>query len=113
MSGTGELAARVDAAIREVPGVGELYFAAPLPARLWRVAVERSEAYTSIAERDGAYDVTASIGVERARADTVAGAVAARVREVLEQPEATVTVRVSRLSAARPARNGLSAAEPE
>lgn len=103
MSDTGDMAVRVDAAIREVPGVSELYFAAPLPARLWRVAVERSEAYTSVAERDGVYDVTASIGVEQARADAVAGAVAARVREVLDQPEATVTVRVSRLSAAPPA----------
>lgn len=102
MSGTSELALRVDAAIGEVPGVAELYFAAPLPARLWRVAVERTEAYSAVTERDGAYEIIASIGVEHARADAVATAVAARVRDVLGQPEATVTVRVSRLSPARP-----------
>lgn len=97
-----ELASRIDAAIREVPGVAELYFAAPLPARLWRVAIERSETFAALTEQDGGYEVTASIGVEHARADAVARAVAARIREELGAPDAVVTVRVSRLSAAEP-----------
>lgn len=97
---TAELAARIDAAVREVPGVSELYFAAPLPARLWRVAVDRAETFSTVSAGDEGYEATVSIGVAHDRADAVAHLVAARVRDVLGDPAARVTVRVSRISPA-------------
>lgn len=104
MSGTdaptaGDLAARVDEAVRTIAGVSELYFAVPLAARVWRVAVSPEQpTYASVVARDGTWDVTVSIGVSQDRADAVARLVAARVREVLGDSAAAVTVRVSRLS---------------
>lgn len=97
MSAPIERAAEIDAAVRGVPGVADLYFASPLPARVWRVAVSGAESYSSVAERDGVTEVAVSIGVAHGRADVVAGAVAERVRELLDDPAARVTVRVSRL----------------
>lgn len=93
-----EWAAVIDDAVRTVPGVEEMYFAAPLPARLWRVATAQDGAYATVSGQAGDRDVVVSIGLARERADDVARRVAERVRDVLGEPEARVTVRVSRIS---------------
>jgi hypothetical protein len=94
-----EWAALIDDAVRGVPGVDQMYFAAPLPARLWRVATAQEGAYATVSGRDGDRDVVVSIGLAHERADDVARRVADRVRDVLADPTARVTVRVSRLAA--------------
>lgn len=93
-----ELAVLVDDAARSVPGVTELYYAAALPARLWTTAVSRNDTFSAVSHREGLLDVTVSIGVSQGRADAIAGAVASRLREVVGEPTARVTVRVSRVT---------------
>ncbi|WP_292831245.1 hypothetical protein [Microbacterium sp.] len=93
-----ELIAQVDAAVREVSGVAELYHAAALPARLWTATVERREVYSDVLRRNGVLEAVVSIGVSHGRAADVARTVAARVRAVLDEPDARVTVRVSRIT---------------
>jgi len=89
----------VDAAARAVPGVAELFYAAPLPSRLWRATVDRDGAYSVVVRREDAVEVTISIAVALGRADDVAREVADRVRAAIGDPAAHVVVRVSRLTA--------------
>lgn len=93
-----DLLARVDAAVRAIPGVTDLYYASALPARLWKTTVSRGETYSSVSRRGGVLEATVSIGVAHVRADDVARAVAERVRAELGEPGARVTVRVSRIT---------------
>jgi len=88
----------VDAAARAVPGVAELFYAAPLPSRLWRTTIDRDGAHSVVARRDDAVQVTVSIGVQHGRADDVAREVADRVRAAIGDPAAHIVVRVSRLA---------------
>lgn len=92
-----ELSLRVDAAARAVVGVAELYYASTLPTRLWRGVSRADESFSSVRQRGGALEVIVSIGVAHARADEVARAVAAAVRSVVDEEDARVTVRVSRI----------------
>lgn len=94
-----DLALTVDAAARTVDGVAELYYAAALPARLWRATVSGGGAYSVVTRRAQALEVTVSIGVATGRIAEVAGEVALRVREALGAADAHVTVRVSRITA--------------
>ncbi len=94
-------AASVDAAARAVSGVAELYYAAPLPTRLWRTAVGAGDGpYSSVSRRGGHVEATVSIGVTCGRVPEVAREVATRVRQALGDPDAHVTVRVSRITSA-------------
>lgn len=92
-----ELSLQVDAAARAVAGVAELYYASTLPTRLWREVSRADESFSSVRLRGGALEVIVSIGVAHARADEVARAVAAAVRSVVDEEDARVTVRVSRI----------------
>lgn len=94
-----ETAKLVDAAAREMPGVTELFYAAPLPARLWRATTTADGAYSVVSRRDDIVHITVSIGVAGGRVDEVARAVADRVRAAIGDPTAQVTVRVSRIAA--------------
>lgn len=91
-----ELAALVDAEVQAIEGVAQLYYAAPLPTRLWQ-AVARDETFTAITRRGDTWEAVVSIGVAGDRADEVARRVAARVRSLIGEA-ARVTVRVSRLA---------------
>ncbi len=93
-----EMAKVVDAAAREVPGVAELFYAAPLPARLWRATITPDGAYSVVSRRGETIEVIVSIGVAGARVEVVARAVADRVRAAVDDPTAQVTVRVSRIA---------------
>lgn len=94
-----DLALLVDAAARSVRGVTELYYATALPARLWRGVSGATDPFSNVRPRGDALEVTVSIGVSGARADEVARAVAAAVRNVVGETDARVTVRVSRVAA--------------
>ncbi|RKS85636.1 hypothetical protein DEU37_2686 [Microbacterium sp. AG790] len=94
-----DLALIVDAAARAVTGVAELYYAAALPARLWRATLAGDGAYSVVTRRAQTLEVTVSIGVTGGRVAEVASEVALRVREALGTPDAHVTVRVSRITA--------------
>lgn len=93
-----EFARIVDAAAREVPGVTDLYYASALPGRLWKTTLGRGDTFSAISRRDGIIDAVVSIGVAHGRADDVARGVAVRVRDALGEPDARVTVRVSRIT---------------
>ncbi|AUG30496.1 MULTISPECIES: hypothetical protein [Microbacterium] len=93
-----DLAATVDAAARAVAGVAELYYAAPLPARLWWATVAPDGAYSVVVRRADAVEATVSIGVTGGRVAEVSREVAARVRDAIGDPDARVTVRVSRIT---------------
>lgn len=93
-----DIALRVDAAARAVAGVAELFYAAPLPARLWRATVAREGAFSVVAHGADGLRATVSIGVAGGRIADVAREVAERVRDALGDPDAHVTVRVSRIT---------------
>ncbi|MBF4561597.1 hypothetical protein ITJ43_05550 [Microbacterium sp. VKM Ac-2870] len=93
-----DVAKIADAAAREVPGVAELFYAAPLPTRLWRATIAPDGAYSVVSRHDDIVDISVSIGVAGGRVDEVARAVANRVRAAVGDPAVRVTVRVSRIA---------------
>lgn len=99
-------AAAIDEVVRAVSGVGELFYASALPARLWHVGTGRANAYSSVVVRGGIPEIAVSIGVAAGRADEVARRVAEAVgtaaRTATGGADAQVTVRVSRISAHEP-----------
>ena len=86
----------VDDVVRGVSGVGELFYASPLPARLWRAGTGGG-AFSVVTSRSGAPEVIVSIGVAAGRADDTARLVAAAVRAAFGDPGIHVTVRISRI----------------
>jgi hypothetical protein len=92
---------RIDAVVRAVPGVVELYSAAPALLQAigeLPVVPGGSRSLVQITDAEGRISVTASIGVDPAvQAPATAAAVAAVLRAELG-PDADVRVRVSRVS---------------
>lgn len=93
-----DLAARVDAAARAVPGVAELYYAVALPARVWKTTISSLDTHSVVSRREGVLEAIVSIGVAHGRADDVSRLVAAEARAALGEDDARVTVRVSRIT---------------
>jgi hypothetical protein len=102
MTDTGDLARRVDAVVRGVDGVVELYASRPIVPRLVQTAVDPDAALSSVSSRDASHAVVVSVGVvDSDGSDATALRIARAIRAELNDDAAEVTVRISRIVPSR------------
>lgn len=107
MSDKQDAARRLDAVVAGTDGVVELYAARPMVSHLLRQALDTNAPRTAVDGSDDALSIAVSIGIdgERPAAET-ARRVADEVRRELADPEARLTIRVSRIVAHAPEAEG-------